>query len=165
MELDGSVEASLQAKTLLSVFREKGLPLIHVQHVSLRPGATFFIPDTKGIEFHQNVAPLQEEIVIQKNYPNSFRETSLLEYLEKESIKHLIITGMMMHMCVDATTRAAFDYGFKCTVVWDACATKSLSFEDKVIPAAHVHGAFLAALNNVYADVITTRDFLSRNLV
>ncbi len=165
MELDGSVEASLQAKTLLSVFREKGLPLIHVQHVSLRPGATFFIPDTKGIEFHENVAPLPHETVIRKNYPNSFRETSLLDHLEKESIKHLIIAGMMMHMCVDATVRAAFDYGFKCTVVWDASATKSLSFENEVIPAAHVHGAFLAALNNVYADVITTRDFLSGNLV
>ena len=125
----------------------------------------FFIPGPKGIEFHENVEPLQAETVVQKNYPNSFRNTSLLEYLEKESIKHLVIAGMMTHMCVDATTRAAFDYGFKCTVVTDACATKSLSFEDKIIPAAHVHGAFLAALNNVYAQVITTRDFLSGNFV
>ncbi|MHB8205096.1 MAG: cysteine hydrolase family protein [Desulfomonilaceae bacterium] len=165
MELDGSVEASQCAKRLLTFFRDKRLPLMHIQHINLRPGATFFIPDTKGIEFHQNVAPLQEEIVIQKNYPNSFRNTSLLEYLEKESIKHLIIAGMMTHMCVDATCRAAFDYGFKCAVVADACATKSLSFENEVIPAAHVHGAFLAALNNVYADVNTTRDFVSGNLV
>ena len=165
MELDGPVEASLQAKKLLSVFREKGLPLIHIQHVSVRPGATFFIPDTKGIEFHENAEPLPHETVIRKNYPNSFRETSLLEYLEKESIKRLVITGMMTHMCVDATTRAAFDYGFKCTVITDACATKSLSFEHKVIPATHVHGAFLVALNNVYAQVITTGNFLSSNFV
>ena len=149
MELEGPVEASLHAKTLLSVFREKGLPLIHIQHVSARPGATFLISDTKGIEFHENVEPLQHETVIRKNYPNSFRETSLLDHLEKKSIKHLIIAGMMTHMCVDATTRAGFDYGFKCTVITDACATKSLSFENEIIPAAHVHGAFLAALNNV----------------
>ena len=165
MELDGPLEASLHAKTLLSVFREKGFPLIHIQHVSVRPGATFFIPNTKGIEFHKNVEPLPHETVIRKNYPNSFRETSLLEYLEKKSIKHLVIAGMMTHMCVDATTRAAFDYGFKCTVVTDACATKSLSFEDKVIPAGHVHGVFLAALNNVYAQTISKKDFLASNLV
>ncbi len=165
MELEGSIEASLGAKTLLSAFREKGLPLIHIQHVSVRPGATFFIPDTKGVKFYENVEPRRHETVIQKIYPNSFRNTSLLECLEKESIKHLVITGMMTHMCVDATTRAAFDYGFKCTVVWDACATKSLSFDDRIIPATHVHGAFLAALNNVYAQVITTGDFLSSNFV
>ncbi len=165
MELEGSIEASLCAKRLLQFFRDSNLPIVHIQHVSVRPGATFFIPDTKGIEFHENVAPLPHETVIRKNYPNSFRETSLLDHLEKESIKRLVITGMMTHMCVDATARAAFDYRFKCAVVADACATKSLSFENELIPGAHVHGAFLAALNNVYADVITTGDFLSRNLV
>ena len=165
MELEGSIEASQCAKRLLTFFRDKRLPLMHIQHINLRPGATFFVPDTKGIEFYENVKPRRHETVIQKNYPNSFRNTSLLECLEKESIKHLVITGMMTHMCVDATTRAAFDYGFKCTVVWDACATKSLSFDDRIIPAAHVHGAFLAALNNVYAQVITTGDFLSSNFV
>ncbi|MGC8604577.1 MAG: cysteine hydrolase family protein [Desulfomonilaceae bacterium] len=160
MELEGSFESSLCAKRLLQFFRDANLPVIHIQHVNLRPGATFFIPDTKGIEFHENVAPLPYETVIRKNYPNSFRETTLLKHLEKESIKRLVISGMMTHMCVDATCRAAFDYGFECTVVSDTCATKSLSFEGTIIPATHVHGAFLAALNNIYAKVVKTADYI-----
>ncbi len=66
-------------------------------------------------------------------------------------------------MCVDATTRAAFDHGFKCTVVGDACATRSLVSGDSAIPAAHVHGAFLAALGAVYAKVVTADDFVSEH--
>jgi len=71
-----------------------------------------------------------------------------------------VIAGMMTHMCVDATTRAAFDYGFQCTLLSDACATRNLVFEDKLIPAQHVHHAFLSALNGVYAKVIRTEAFL-----
>lgn len=161
MELERSIEASLCSKRLLSLFRKRELPLIHIQHINIRPGSTFFLPETDGIEIHENVKPLPGEIVVQKNYPNSFRDTSLLEHLKKEGIKHVVITGMMTHMCVDATTRAAFDHGFQCAVVADACATRSLSFCDNVIPAAHVHGAFLAALNAVYAKVVNTEDFIS----
>ena len=50
MELEGSAEASLRAKELLSHFRQARLPLIHIQHVSTRPGATFFLPDTDGVK-------------------------------------------------------------------------------------------------------------------
>ena len=66
----------------------------------------------------------------------------------------------MSHMCIDATTRAAFDYGFRCTVIHDACATRDLAFAGLTIPAAHVHGAFMAALGMRYARVIV-KDFLS----
>ena len=161
MELEGSIEASLCAKMLLQSFRDANLPIIHIQHVSVRPGVTFFLPDTNGIEIHQNVHPLPGETIVQKNYPNSFRNTSLIELLRKESVTRLVIAGMMTHMCVDSTTRAAFDYGFQCTVISDACATRSLSFEEKIIPVSHVHGAFLAALSNVYAKVVKTEDYIS----
>jgi len=68
---------------------------------------------------------------------------------------------MTTHMCVDASTRAAFDHGFACTVVSDACATIALTFGDKLIPAEHVQGAFLAALKTVYAKVVSAQDFIS----
>ena len=50
MELEGSPEASLQAAKLLEAFRAKGLPLVPIQHVSNRPGASFLLPDTEGGE-------------------------------------------------------------------------------------------------------------------
>jgi len=160
MELEGSIEASLNAKKVLSFFREKTMPVVHIQHFSVRPGSTFFLPNTDGVNIHPNVSPMPEESVIEKNYPNSFRDTLLSEYLSKGQISHIVIAGMMTHLCVDATTRAAFDYGFQCTLLHDACATRNLVFEDKPIPAQQVHYAFLSALNGVYAKVISTEAFL-----
>jgi len=69
MELVGSPEAGAQAGKLLTAFREKALPVIHIQHISSRPGAAFFLPHTKGVEIHQSVNPAQNEMVIRKNYP------------------------------------------------------------------------------------------------
>jgi len=163
MELEGSTEASLQAGKILAFFREKQLPLVHIQHLASRPGATFFVPDTEGVGIHHNVAPLPGEIVMQKNFPNGFRNTPLLDHLRERQVGQVVICGMMTHMCVDATTRAAFDYGFACTVIHDACATRALTFGEQTVPAAQVHAAFLAALGFVYAKVISTAEFL-RNL-
>ncbi len=153
MELEGSPEASLQVAKLLDAFRGKGLPLVHIQHLSNRPGASFFLPDTEGVAIHANVAPRAGETVIQKNFPNSFRGTKLLEHLRGLGADHLVIAGMMTHMCVDATTRAAFDLGFSCSLAHDACATRALAFGEQRVPAAQVHAAFLAALNGLYAKV------------
>ena len=153
MPLEGSPEASVQAATLLARFRARGLPLLHIQHVSNRPGASFFLPDTEGVKIHANVAPLTGETVVQKHFPNSFRDTVLLQRLRELDADHLVIAGMMTHMCVDATTRAAFDLGFSCSLAQDACATRALTFGDTHVAAAQVHAAFLAALNGLYAKV------------
>ncbi|NJL58546.1 MAG: isochorismatase family protein, partial [Desulfobacteraceae bacterium] len=69
--------------------------------------------------------------------------------------------GMMTHICIDATTRAAFDFGFDCMVAEDACATRTLVFRDTTIPAKHVHCSFLAALAAVYAKVMKSDDIVS----
>ncbi len=162
MELEGSVEAGQRARELLSAFRRRALPLVHVQHISTRPGATFFLPETDGVKIHEQVQPLAEEVIVQKHYPNSFRDTGLLAYLQGEEVKRLVICGMMTHMCVDATTRAAFDYGFECLVAEDACATRTLLHRGQSIPARQVHLAFLAALNAVYAKVLSTEEIISQ---
>lgn len=67
---------------------------------------------------------------------------------------------MMTHMCVDATIRAAKDYGFNCNVIGDACATKDLTVNGETVKAAEVHNSFLAAFNGFYASVKMTRQFL-----
>ena len=72
----------------------------------------------------------------------------------------VVITGMMTHMCVDATARAAADFGFKVIIAEDACATKDLKFGDTVIPADHVHKAFLAALKS-YGDVMKSEEVIA----
>lgn len=155
MELVGSPEAALQAATLLQAFRRTGRPAVHIQHVATRPGATFFLPGTSGVEIHPSVAPLPGEAVFQKHFPNSFRETPLLEHLHGLGVTQLVVAGMMTHMCIDTTVRAAFDLGFQCLLAGDACATRDLARSGATVPAAQVQAAFLAALDGTFAKVLT----------
>lgn len=155
MELRGSAEAAARAASLIARFRGSSLPLFFIQHVARRPGATFFLPGTEGVAIHPSVAPLSAERVIEKHYPNSFRETSLLDELRAASIERVVIVGMMTHMCIDATTRAAFDFGFECLVAGDACATKDLTLAGRTISHDAVHTAFLAALDGTYGRVLS----------
>lgn len=162
MELRNPVEASEYANQLLQRFRTNSEPIFHIQHVAIKDDATFFLPNTEGVHIHESVRPLREETVIVKHYPNSFRETNLLEQLQRLDIEHVVVCGMMTHMCIDATVRAAFDFGFQCTVIHDACATKDLSFKNATIPAVYIHNTILASLNNIYAEILSTKEFVQR---
>ncbi len=161
MELVGMEEATANAAALLQACRDAGWPVFFVRHLSTRPGATFFLPDTEGAEIHRAVTPLDDEEVIDKHFPNAFRGTRLLEALREADVKRLLICGAMSHLCIDATTRAAFDLGFPCTVAEDACATRDLEFNGRALAAADVHGAFMAALAGIYAKVRSTEDLLA----
>jgi len=153
MELVEIKKASEKVVRLLEIFRAKELPIFHVQHLSLNPASTFFLPDTDGAEIHSSVAPRDGELVIKKHYPNSFRETNLLEEIQRLGIQELVVCGAMSHMCIDSTVRAGFDLGLSCVVVADGCATLDLTYEDRVIEAAQVHGAYMASLAAVFAKV------------
>jgi nicotinamidase-related amidase len=161
MELVGAEAAVDNAARLLAAFRERGQPIVHIQHVSTRAGATFFLPGTKGADIHARVAPRAGETLFVKHFPNAFRDTPLGEYLANHAIKRLVIAGMMTHMCVDTTTRAAADAGYACTLAHDACATRALSFEGRSIAAADVQAAYMAALNGAFASVVDTAQAIS----
>ena len=163
MTLVGSDKASNNAKLILERFRRESLPIIHIQHIANSPKASFFLPDTKGAEIHHNVKPTGKEKIIVKHYPNSFRETELLDYLKGEKITDLVICGMMTHMCVDATARAAKDFGFTIILIGDACATKDLEINGQRVSAEEVQNSFLAALNYSYTTVMFTNDYLKEN--
>jgi nicotinamidase-related amidase len=158
MELEGSDAAGANAGKVLAKFRKDGSPIFHVRHLSVRPGATFFLPGTKGADIHPSVSPLPQETVVEKNFPNSFRATGLEEKLKAQGIKNLVVAGMMTHMCVDATVRHAADLGYKVTLLGDACATRAQAYAGEQVPARQVHNAFLAALNGFYAKVIPTHE-------
>ena len=158
--LENSWPASLNAKMLLEYFRKNNLPIVHIQHIANREGSTFFVPNTKGVEIHENVKPINGEKVIIKHYPNSFRDTELQSHLQSLNIDTLVICGIMTSMCVDATTRAAKDLGYECTVIGNACAAPDLSINGKTVKAEDVHNAFLAALNYFYSTVLTTEQYL-----
>lgn len=160
MELHQMEAAAEKASQLLSLFRKKNWPIVHVQHLSVRPNATFFIPGSKGAEIHSSVYPLKDETIVQKNFPNSFRLTNLEEILLSHKINQLVICGAMSHMCVDTTTRAACDLGYQITLIHDACATRNLIFNEEVVEASKVQAAYMAALNGSFARVAGASEYL-----
>ena len=74
----------------------------------------------------------------------------------------LVIIGAMSHFCIDATTRAAADLGYRCTVAHDACATRDLEFDGVAVPAAQVHAGFMAALAAGYGALLPTDQVIAR---
>ena len=178
--LVGSLDAVLKAQKLIHNFRLNSLPVIYIRHISSRQDATFFLPDTIGAEIHSSVAPrtneegariagaverssvapIKNEDIIIKHSPNSFYQTELNNLLQSKNITDVVICGMMTHMCVDATVRAAKDLGYKCTIIQDACATKALEFQDFKVEAEKVQAVFLAALTPFYATVKSTDEYI-----
>lgn len=162
MPLVGSLEAVEKAHRVLEYFRAEKLPVLHIQHISNREGATFFLPGTFGAEIHEQVKPVGAEKIIEKHFPNSFIETELQSYLSVNGITELVICGMMTSMCVDATVRAAKDLGYNCTVIADACAAPDLSFAGKEVGGKDVNIAIVGALSYYYAKVVTANDLIRK---
>ncbi len=153
--LVGTEAAAERASELLAHFRASGEPIVHVQHVSDAPDATFMRPGTRGVEINEAVAPLADEPVLLKGSPNAFLGTELEQRIRDASVDEVVVVGMMTSMCVDSTVRAAADLGFSVTVASDACAAPDLSFGDARIAGDVVHAAFLAALSDGFATVTT----------
>ena len=100
-----------------------------------------------------------------KDEVSAFNGTKLLKYLKKKGIKRLVIVGMQTHMCVEGAVRAAYDLGFECILVHDACATRPLTHGGKTVKAGDVHssesGVTRAA---IAAHLATSPETISRSL-
>lgn len=153
MALPDANNAGRHAADVLARCRAASMPIIHIRHESIRPGSTFFLPGTEGADIHPLVAPLPGEAVLTKHFPNSFRDTELLDRLRAIGATDLVVVGMMTHMCIDTTVRAAFDLGFRCRVAGNATASPALAYGGTQMDADTVRATFLAALNGVFAEV------------
>lgn len=158
LPLSGSVAAGEKASEVLSHFREAEQPIVHIQHVQLEPDASIFAKGTVGVEIHPLVQPRDGETHFVKHTPNSFVGTPLLQHLRDLNVNDLVVVGMMTHMCIDSTVRAAFDHGFSIDLVGQACATYEQTYNGFTLPAEMIHATFLAALDGTFATVRTVAD-------
>lgn len=143
-------KAAANAALLLDNFRKEKSLVIFVRH-NFEPGG----------KINNIVKPLPAEKIISKDAVNSFVGTDLLDFLKSNKTDTLVICGMQTHMCVEAVTRAASDYGFKCILIHDACAMKDLTFGEKTIKSEDVHYSTLSTLKN-YAVVLSTNEYLKK---
>lgn len=160
--LVGPDAAAAAAARLLAAWRERGEPVVHVQHIWDALDAAFFQPGTPGVEIHPSVAPIDGEALVTKENPNAFLGTDLDERLRAIAPDELVVAGMMSSMCVDATVRAAADAGYTVTVAHDACAAPDLEFDGVVVAGAQVHAAFMAALGDSYATVASAEEIIAQ---
>ncbi|MDR0528282.1 MAG: cysteine hydrolase [Zoogloeaceae bacterium] len=149
-------KAAENAKIALKLFREKGLPILHIQHIALQEGAAFFLPGSEGKEIYHDIKPENDEKILTKHYPDSFFQTGLHEILAKTGVKKIVLCGMMSRMCIDATVRSAKNYLYEVLLLSDACATKDLLWENETIIAENVHKTVMASLQGTFAKIIKT---------
>ncbi|MGW7417404.1 cysteine hydrolase family protein [Streptomyces sp. NPDC054863] len=164
MALDGVEEAVAAGARLLAEARSAGIPVVHVQHDS-GEGSPFDVRTEIGW-ISTEVAPVDGEEVVTKNFPNSFHRTDLAEVLAARGAAEgstLVLAGLMTHMCVNYTAQEAFNLGYQPVVVAEATATRALSSPGgKVVPAAEMKAAALAGIQDLFAVVAPGVDDLLR---
>jgi nicotinamidase-related amidase len=145
------------AAALLRLWRERQLPIFHIQHCSSIP--TSLLNETHaGNAFKEIVKPIQGEPVIKKNVNSAFIGTNLKAMLDNEEITKLVIVGLTTDHCVSTTTRMAGNLGYDTFLVSDATATfNKKGLDGQNFPAELIHETALASLNHEFATVVTTQ--------
>src|ERR1700754_1737212 len=157
--LVGMEAASAKAARVIQASRAAQDLIINIRHEFLSADAPFFLPGSQGAAIHEIARPAAGEPVITKNHTNSFRDTHLKETLDAHRIEQVVLVGAMVQNCIDAATRAAFDYGYAVTVIHDAVAPLDHEFGGIRVPAAQVHAACMAELAFAYATLKATDEY------
>lgn len=155
MQLTGVEQAIVEAKKLLQRAREMQIPVIHIRHDG-GEGSPYDLTTELG-QISDEVAPIEGEIVITKNFPNAFVQTALNDELKKLGIENVVLAGFMTHMCVNSTAHGGFNLGYKPTIVASTTATRPLiAAHGKILPAQQVQDGAIAATRDLYAAVVDT---------
>jgi nicotinamidase-related amidase len=102
--------------SLLERARATRRPVVFVRDRSVNPG-------TPGFEIPSEIAPLQGEPIVDKDFGDAFQETELAGVLAGVDVDHVVAAGMQTDFCVDATVRGARERGYRVTLVADGHAT------------------------------------------
>jgi nicotinamidase-related amidase len=146
-------------RKLQDTFRARELEVIHTRIKSLTkdgrdrsPGhkrlGLHAAPGSKEAEFLEQIAPQDDEIVIDKTASGVFNSTNLEYILRNMEINGLFIVGVYSNECVSTAIRDACDLGFYVTLISDGCAT--------VTP--ELQNATITTMKDRYARVLTTEE-------
>lgn len=149
-------------RQLQDAFRARGLEVIHTRIQSLThdgrdrsPGhkrlGLHAAPGSKEAEFLEQVAPIADEIIINKTASGVFNSSNIEYILRNLGINGLFVVGVYSNECVSTAIRDACDLGFHVTLIADACAT--------VTP--ELQHATITTMKDRYARVLTTQEAIT----
>lgn len=147
---------------LQTAFRARQLEVIHTRIQSLTqdgrersPGhkrlGLHAPPGSREADFLEAVAPLDNEIVINKTASGVFNSTNIEYVLRNLQVDGLFVVGVYSNECVSTAIRDACDLGFYVTLISDACAT--------VTP--ELQNATITTMKDRYARVFTTDEAIA----
>lgn len=120
----------------------------------LGPMGRILIRGEEGQGLIDEVAPLPEEIVLDKPGKNAFYHTNLETILQENGIKNLLICGVTTDVCCNATTIAANDHGYNAIVLADCVASYSEERHWATLSAIKAQGGIFGWVANS-ADVVS----------
>lgn len=149
-------------RRLQDMFRANGMEVIHTRIQSLTrdgrdrgPGHKRLNlhapPGSKEAEFLPQVAPIGDEIVIDKTASGVFNATNIDYVLRNLGITGLFVVGVYSNECVSTAIRDACDRGFFVTLIEDGCAT--------VTP--ELQKATITTMKDRYARVLSTDEAIA----
>ena len=106
----------------IDLFRNKGLPVISVQHIDREDG---HIPGTPGYDLPESLKVDQGDLHIHKEYGSAFVKTPLADELKKLKVDTLILTGFCAEYCVLSTYRGAEGYDLTPILLRNSLASSS----------------------------------------
>ncbi|GAA2986054.1 isochorismatase family protein [Actinokineospora diospyrosa] len=130
---------------LLDRARTAGVPVVWVQdNGGDHPNGSH------GWEIVPELAPLESEPRVQKEYGDSFEETDLESVLADLRVGSLVVAGAQTDACVRSTLHGAVARGYDTTLVSDAHTTEDFTeygapSPDKVIAHTNLYWSFHSA--------------------
>lgn len=121
--------------TLIDRARNEDVPVIFVQHEDEEMQA-----GTEGWQYVAELTPREDDIVIAKQYLDSFADTVLEQALTELGISHLVIAGAQSMACIRVTSHRALAEGYDLTLVSDAHTTDDLDYQGVTLTAEQIVG-------------------------
>ena len=142
-------------KRILKACRMHQIPVIYIRHDD--GTGTELEVGSEGWEIYKEIAPLPDEVIIEKQFSSAFRQTTLKQHLEHIGAKNLILCGMQVEYCFDTTCRVAFEYGYNVTIP----RTTTTTFDNTLATAENLCSYYESKIwHNRFAKVVEVEDVL-----
>jgi nicotinamidase-related amidase len=145
-------------ETAIKTAQSHSIPIVVVQQMAPET-SPIFAKGSHGWELHPVVASLKPDLLVHKQLPSALAGTQLAQWLKKEDIDTLTVTGYMTQNCNESTIRQATHEGWAVEFLHDAAGTVSFRNSQGHLKAEDMHKAACVVLQSRFAAVMTTQEW------